>query len=44
VVPCRAIARIKALMANDTAYDEMLQYKQSGPTDDFLALIDLNAV
>lgn len=28
-------------MKNDTAYDEMHAYKRDGPTDNFLALIDL---
>lgn len=35
------IERVQYLMKNDTAYDEMHAYKRDGPTDNFLALIDL---
>lgn len=31
-------------MSNDTAYDEMLAWKIDGPTDQFLALIDIGTV
>ncbi len=36
--------RMKYLMANDTAYDEMLAWKVDGPSDQFLALIDIGTV
>ena len=35
---------MKYLMSNDTAYDEMLAWKVDGPSDQFLALIDIGTV
>lgn len=36
--------RMLYLMQNDTAYDEMLAWKIDGPSDQFLALIDIGTV
>jgi glycoprotein 3-alpha-L-fucosyltransferase len=38
------VGRLKYLMKNDTAYDEMHAYKVHGPTDSFLALVDLGII
>ena len=35
---------MERLLQNASAYEEMLAWKQSGPQDSFLALVDLNAV
>lgn len=37
-------ARVQHLLANQTAYEEMLDWKRVGPQDKFLALVDLNVV
>lgn len=37
-------ARLQHLLANQTAYEEMLAWKRDGPQDKFLALVDLNVV
>ena len=37
-------SRIKYLMANETAYNEMLRWKKTGPTSKFLALVDMAVV
>lgn len=37
-------ARMHYLMGNDSAYDEMLRWKVDGPSDQFLALIDIGTV
>lgn len=38
----KAVRRIRHLLSNETAYNEMLAYKTRGPTDDFLAMMDLS--
>ncbi|XP_024389348.1 glycoprotein 3-alpha-L-fucosyltransferase A [Physcomitrium patens] len=39
-----AASRIKYLAENETAYNETLQWKFNGPSDSFLALVDMAAV
>jgi glycoprotein 3-alpha-L-fucosyltransferase len=38
------VERVKYLLGNRTAYEEMLAWKRTGPQDKFLALVDLNVV
>ena len=40
----RVVARMQYLLRNETAYDEMLAWKATGPQDKFLALLDLSVV
>lgn len=37
----KMMEQLHYLMKNDTAYDEMHAYKRDGPTDRFMALVDL---
>jgi glycoprotein 3-alpha-L-fucosyltransferase len=38
------VERVKYLLGNRTAYEEMLAWKRTGPQDKFLALVDLGVV
>lgn len=40
----RVVAQMQALMADDHAYDAMLAWKARGPSDQFLALVDVGTV
>lgn len=35
------IQQVQRLLKNDSAYDALLAYKHEGPSDDFLALMDV---